>query len=279
MNFPDGLLALTLELALWAASMMYPSGSGGGFFFSTLAKKLIHGAAALAILDIYISVAAPFMLTDYPSELSHLFVANGQPQVGVGVAGSFDTVWSTVRSLGFVIQGRLPDSWVPSVIMLMAAMVIFKAVGFVMVLFAFGTYISIHLLAVVVVAIGPLMIALAAVPSTRRYAWGWLGVVLWTIASVAMISLVLGIAISVITQECQVLGAMDQAVSVYDQVDGFLGIVGALFLLACAVTAQPWVAHSIFGGAASAMGGVAAGGAAVGGYVAAAGRSITGAMR
>jgi hypothetical protein len=66
---PILILALTLELALWAASMMYPSGSGGGFFFSTLAKKLIHGAAALAILDIYISVLAPFMLTDYPSEL------------------------------------------------------------------------------------------------------------------------------------------------------------------------------------------------------------------
>jgi hypothetical protein len=165
------------------------------------------------------------------------------------------------------------------VIMLMAAMVIFKAVGFVMVLFAFGTYISIHLLAVVVVAIGPIMIALAAVPVTRRYAWSWLGVVLWSIASIAMISLVLGIAISVITQECQVLGAMDQAVSIYDQVDGFLGVIGCLFLLACVVTAQPWLAHSIFAGATGAMGGVAAGGAAIGGYVAAAGRGISGAMR
>jgi hypothetical protein len=268
----------TLYLAIWAASMAFAPGSAGSFFFGAMVKELINVAIAIAVIDVYALYVVPFALTDFPGELSHLFIASGQPQVGVGVAGSFDTVWSTVRSLGFVIQGRLPDSWVPSVIMLMAAMVIFKAVGFVMVLWAFGVYMSVHLLAVVVVAIGPIMIALAAVPTTRRYAWGWLGVVLWSIASIAMVSLVLGIAIAVITQECQVLGALDQNVSIYDQVDGFLGVCGCLFLLACVVTAQPWVAHSIFGGAASAMGGVGAGGAAVGGYVAAAGRRITGAI-
>jgi hypothetical protein len=259
---------LTLWLALWCAGHMFPSGSSGSMFFSGLFRELILGAVALTIVQIYAQYVVPFALQDFPGELTALFTTGGAPTQGAGVAAAYDTAWNTVRSLGHLVEGRIPDSMRPSILVQMLLVPVLQAVGFVFLAWAFFIALCMHIISTVLVVAGVIFVGLAAVPSTRRWAWGWLSTLLATIATVAFLALVLGLMLTIITQETQTLSALPETTDIYDQIDGFMGVVGCLFLLACIVTSMPLLAFTIFGGGGNTlMGGFNAGVSAVGGGV------------
>lgn len=260
---------LTLWLAFYCIGALFPTGSGGSMFFTGLFKELLQGAVAITIIQIYADTVVP-AIQNLPGELANLFASNGSPPAGAGVAAAFDQLWNTTRALGHLIETRIPDSLRPSILVEMFLIPIMQSVGFVFIAWAFFIVLCTHMITTVLLVAGTIFIGMAAVPVLRKYAWGWVSSLLSTIATVAFLALILGVTINVITDETKILAALPETTDILDQIDGFLGVIGCLFLLGTVVTVMPFVSIAIFGGvhnslsgaanAASAMGGAAAGG-------------------
>ena len=225
------------------------SGSGGSMFFTGLFRELLQGAIAITIIQAAADLVVP-AIQGLPGELATLFATNGSPQAGGGVAAACDQVWNTTRSLGHLVEGRIyrvPRG--PAFLTWDRCCSAPPAVGFVFIAWAFFIVLCTHIVTTILVVAGALFIGLAAFPTLRRYAWGWLSALLATIATVAFLSLILGLTINVITQETKALAkALPDTTDIFDQIDGFLGVVGCLFLLGSVVTVMPFVGFAIFGG-------------------------------
>jgi len=269
---------LTLWLAFFCIGAMFPSGSGGSMFFTGLFRELLQGAVAITIIQAYADLVVP-AIQGLPGELATLFATNGSPQAGGGVAAACDQVWNTTRSLGHLVEGRIPDSMRPSILTQMLLVPLMQAVGFVFIAWAFFIVLCTHMITTILVVAGTLFIGLAAFPMLRRYAWGWLSALLATIATVAFLSLILGLTINVITQETKVLAALPETTDIFDQIDGFLGVVGCLFLLGSVVTVMPFVGLAIFGGVQNTTPSLSAAVGAAGGAIMTGGRKLVGATK
>jgi TrbL/VirB6 plasmid conjugal transfer protein len=270
---------LTLWLAFWCIGAMFPDGSGGSMFFTGLFRELLQGAVALTVIQIYADVVLPFALTAFPGELANLFTFGGTPKVGVSVAANYDAVWNAVRDLYVVVNDRVPDSIAPKIVLLMAALALLKFIGFVFIMWAFFIYLGTHTVEVVLVIIGVLFCGMAAIPTLRKYAWGWLSALLATICTTALLSLVLGLMLGVVTNESKTLSALPENTAIGDQLDGFAGVIGCLFLLGSIVTVMPFVGLAIFGGVQNTTTSLTAAAGAAGRIAATSGRKLAGALK
>ncbi len=263
---------LTLWLALWCISVMYPAGSGQGMFFSGLFREFLVGAVVVTTIDIYANYAMPLLL-NMEGELANLFVVQAGPQIGAGVAGSFDMVWENTRNLANVIEQRIPDSLRPSILIYWILIPILKGIGFLALMWAFVIFLCVHVIAIVLVIAGPLFVGLAAFPATRRWMFGWLSALLGAVAGIGFLSLIIGLMFAVINQESKILGTMSENTILADQVDGFAAVIGVLLLLGWTMGHMPRLAASIFG-AASVTGALATVESTVTGVASKAGRAI-----
>jgi type IV secretory pathway VirB6-like protein len=132
------------------------------------------------------------------------------------------------------------------------AFVVFAAVS---IAYAFAIYMTAMIISVVAVVTGPVFLALAAVPMTRRFAAGWFGVLVGgcttQLMALAVIKLLTGTEAKMLQQ------TVIPAASTNNSIDLLWGLVQAAILLAlCAAVIKKIpdiaraIAHGVYHGAA-----------------------------
>ena len=75
------------------------------------------------------------------------------------------------------------------------------------------------------------------------------------------------------------MAALPETTDIFDQIDGFVGVVGCLFLLGSVVTVMPFVGLAIFGGVQNTTPSLSAAVGAAGGAIMTGGRKLVGATK
>lgn len=127
---------------------------------------MVLGALNTAQFTQYIS---DFFLQAVPNTVSAALGGNGSPVAGL------DTVLDSAITAGAKCYERLPG-FALKTIPLGLAIIVFEVVALASVGFAFAVYMTAAIINVAAIVVGPVFLALAAVPQTRRFASGWLGV-------------------------------------------------------------------------------------------------------
>ena len=269
--------AAAVYLAIWAMSMAIPTSTATGFFLNGMVRELVYVAIAIAVIQVYGQFVVPLVLQTLPGELAALFQMGGTPAQG-GMAGAFDAVMNQSTAMEAKIIAVLPDSWLPSVIVQFLKVELLYFISFVFVVWGFFIFVVFHTILVLLVSMGPLFIGMAPFSVTRAYARGWLSAVLAALGTIGMLALVMGLMVTIVTAATNSLGGMAVNVVIDNQISGYMGVVAALFILACSMTAIPAIIASIFGGAHSLMSPFSAGASAAGGYAKAGAKGVGKAM-
>jgi hypothetical protein len=267
--------AITLWLACWCASELFPSGSGGSMFFTGLFRQMISGAIALSAVQIYADQVMPFLLTTMPGELAGVFTFGGTPQAGATVAANFDKIWNATIDLANLVADRIPDALSLTAIKLMFEVGILKLLSEAFIWWGYAVFWATHMVQTVLGIIGIVFVALWAIPPARKYAWGWGSALLATICTTTILSLILGLMLGVVTKQYQFLSGLPETTVFAAQSDGFAKVVGALFLLATLMTVAPFIGLAIFGGVHNSISGLST----IGGAILSGGRKLVGAIR
>jgi type IV secretion system protein VirB6 len=117
----------------------------------------------------YQQYVADTFLTAVPNTVSAALGGNGSPVAGL------DTVLDNAVVSGSKVYEALP-SYSLKTIPLALSVIVFEVVSLVSVGFTFAVYMTAAITNVVAVVVGPVFLALAATPYTRRFSSGWLGV-------------------------------------------------------------------------------------------------------
>ena len=146
---------------------------------------MVIGALQTGQYTLYVS---DFFLQAVPNTLGAALGGTTSPVAGL------DTVLDSALTVGSKTYEALPNYSLKT-IPLALAVIAFIVVALVSVGFAFAVYMTAAIINVVVVVVGPVFLALAAIPATRRFAAGWLGVLvggcvtqLMTVAVVLVLS-------------------------------------------------------------------------------------------
>lgn len=127
---------------------------------------------------IYNQYVGNLFLQTIPNSLAPAFGGQANPAVGM------DAVLNSAMSAALKTYQALP--WSLGAVPLGIGIVIFLIVALASVGFAFGIYAVAVIMTVVAVFVGPVFICLAATPATRRFAVGWLGVVVGSLVTQLM---------------------------------------------------------------------------------------------
>ena len=117
----------------------------------------------------YTRYVSDLFLQAVPNTLSAAFGGQTSPVAGL------DTVLDTAITSAARVYEALP-SYSLKTIPLALAVIVFAVVALISVGYAFAIYMVAAIVNVAVVVVGPVFLALAAVPGTRRFAAGWFGV-------------------------------------------------------------------------------------------------------
>ena len=127
---------------------------------------MVVGALQTAQYTQYVS---NFFLQAVPNTLGAALGGTTSPVAGL------DTVLDSAVTAGSKAYEALPNFSLKT-IPLAIGVIVFIVVALVSVGYAFAVYMTAAIINVAVIVVGPVFLALAAIPATRRFAAGWLGV-------------------------------------------------------------------------------------------------------
>jgi type IV secretory pathway VirB6-like protein len=228
---------------------------------------MIVGALNTAQYTQYVS---DLFLQAIPTSISAVFGGSGSPVNGL------DALLGQSMSVADQTYGALPDSW--KAIPLCMAVVLYMIVSAVSIGYAFLVLMVAAIVNVVAIVIGPVFLALGAIPLTRRFAAGWFSVLVGGCVTQLM-------ALAVIQLLSTAEGTMLQQVghtivTNSDTIAMLWGLLqcGMLLALGAAVVKKiPSIAREISGGVYHGAAGVHA--ATFGAAAAAGGAAYAGAKR
>ncbi len=237
---PLGLAGVTLWLALIGIDVAL-----GHKKIEAVLRDILLAAGALGLLagpDVYIQYVSNLFLQDIPNTVSAALGGNTNPVDGL------DAVLASAVKAGAAVYKALPKMSLMS-IPLGLAVILFIIVALVATCYTFGVYMLAVVTNVLAVIIGPIFVALGAVPFTRKYTIGWLSV----LASGLTIQLLAIAVLQLLSQsELASLGQMATAlIANGEPVDQLWGLArcGALMFLCTIILKQlPALSYAIAGG-------------------------------
>jgi hypothetical protein len=163
---PIALVMLTIWLAFVGADIAF-----GHKTLPAACKDLAVAACVIVLLQ----------AGQYTQYISNLFLTAVPTTIGQALGGATNPASALDAVLNTVINGAcdayksLPPYALKSIALGMA-IIVFVVIALVSLAFTYGIYMVAAILNVAAVVVGPVFLALAAVPMTRRYAAGWFGV-------------------------------------------------------------------------------------------------------
>ena len=210
-----------------------------------------------ALRDFFIAgmVIGALQMGQYTQYVSDLFLQAVPNTVGAALGGTtspvagLDTVLDSAVTAASKTYEALP-SLALKTIPLCLGVIVFIVIAAVSIGYAFAVYMTATIISVVAVVVGPVFLALAAVPSTRRFAAGWFGVLVGgcttQLMALAVIQLLTGAETRMIQQT-----VVSTAASNSNGLDMLWGLLqcGLLLALCTAVVKKiPDIAREIAGG-------------------------------
>lgn len=262
-------------IGLWLAVMGIEIASGHRTIQRILRDFLI-AAICVGILTSgagYMQWVGDLFLTILPNSLAAAFGGNQTPMDGL------DAVLATALGSALRTYNALPSMSLMS-IPLGLGVIVFAVCALAATGFAFAIYECSVVVNVIAVFIGPIFVALGAVPSTRRFSAGWLSVLVGGVTAqvlcVAVLLLLLTVEEQTLRQTASTIATGDNSINMLLG----LGQCGLLMVLCLTIVKQiPQLAHTIGGGlyhsaASSAVGSLAGTAIAAWGAAGAATRAV-----
>jgi hypothetical protein len=165
---PIALVMLTIWLAFVGADIAF-----GHKTLPAACKDFAVTACVIVLLQAgqYTQYISNLFLTAVPTTIGQALGDATNP------ASALDTVLNTAVNGACDAYKSLPPYALKSIALGMA-IIVFVVITLVSLVFTYGIYMVAAILNVAAVVVGPVFLALAAVPMTRRYAAGWLGVLI-----------------------------------------------------------------------------------------------------
>jgi hypothetical protein len=165
---PIALVMLTIWLAFVGADIAF-----GHKTLPATCKDFAVAACVIVLLQAgqYTQYISNLFLTAVPTTIGQALGGATNPASGL------DTVLNTAVNGACDAYKSLPPYALKSIALGMA-IIVFVVIALVSLVFTYGIYMVAAILNVAAVVVGPVFLALAAVPMTRRYAAGWFGVLI-----------------------------------------------------------------------------------------------------
>ena len=165
---PVALVMLTIWLAFVGADIAF-----GHKTLPAACKDFAVAACVIVLLQAgqYTQYISNLFLTAVPTTIGQALGGATNP------ASALDTVLNTAVNGACDAYKSLPPYALKSIALGMA-IIVFVVIALVSLVFTYGIYMVAAILNVAAVVVGPVFLALAAVPITRRYAAGWFGVLI-----------------------------------------------------------------------------------------------------
>lgn len=165
---PIALVMLTIWLAFVGADIAF-----GHKTLPAACKDFAVAAFVIVLLQAgqYTQYISNLFLTAVPTTIGQALGGATNP------ASALDTVLNTAVNGACDAYKSLPPYALKSIALGMA-IIVFVVIALVSLVFTYGIYMVAAILNVAAVVVGPVFLALAAVPMTRRYAAGWFGVLI-----------------------------------------------------------------------------------------------------
>lgn len=230
-------------IVVWVGIVGIEVGAGRKNLNAAIWEFLVAAVAVgfLISADVYLQwIGNPF-LTILPDSLAGLFGAHGTPADGM------DNVLN--QAIGAAIRSYKAMPWSLEAVPLGIGIIMFVIIAFLSTGFAFFLYVAAVVTNVIAVFVGPICVGLAGTPKTRRFAAGWLGVLVGGVTTQVLALAVLLLmtateAASLHQIVTQIATGADAMTMILD-----LGKCGLLlFLCTHLVKRIPDIAHSIGGG-------------------------------
>lgn len=236
-------LALALAV-LWVATegvkLAYGAASVNGSIGEWL--KTVGFIGLLASTAIYMQFISNLFLHVIPDGFTSMIGAGASPAAGLDhiLNSALSRAIDTYNSIGWLSMGAIP---------LGIGIIVFMAIAVAAVGFTFFCYIISVITVVTAIYIGPIFVALAALPATRKYAAGWLSVVVG-----AVVAQCLSLAILMLLSAAEGTALATDAASYATTGNGLIMFMGllrlGLLLVLCAaiILRTPAMAYAIAGG-------------------------------
>ncbi|MFZ3236934.1 MAG: type IV secretion system protein [Stellaceae bacterium] len=165
---PIALVMLTIWLAFVGADIAF-----GHKTLPGACKDFAVAACVIVLLQAgqYTQYISNLFLTAVPTTIGQALGGATNP------ASALDTVLNTAVNGACDAYKSLPPYALKSIALGMA-IIVFVVIALVSLVFTYGIYMVAAILNVAAVVVGPVFLAMAAVPMTRRYAAGWFGVLI-----------------------------------------------------------------------------------------------------
>jgi hypothetical protein len=234
-----------LVAAYLMAMMLYRAATFGGDGWQPYAKFLISGYLINAIAsnpDTYMHwVVGPFfgVINGVAKAIGGAFGGNANVQVA---ADSFDQLALRMARIGSTVWNNTPNSY-----MAMLTIGFLLVVYLVLVLLSVGAmfilFMQAYILVALAIAVGPIFVAMAFFPLTKRYFAGWLTAIGASGVAMIMIQALMGLFQAV------VVAVMEIALGVFKSGTG-AEVVVQCYMLAfgiVAVMAMVWMTYALLG--------------------------------
>lgn len=244
---PAVLIGITAWIASQAIAVAYArapmSSLWHGLIRAAVVVFLLQGAATY---NQYIGTVAQAI----PNEVGNALAAAGANNGNVANGAAFDNVWNAAAKAGLSVWEQVPKYSLSS-IPLWLAIIVYLAIALVAIGISFLVYLASTILLLLLLAVGPLFVALFAFPQTHRFASGWVAALASTIVTqilaVAVLVMFIGVEQATVTQIITGIAGGVGANFINDIVT-LAEAALLMWLIALLVKQTPTIAHGIAGG-------------------------------
>ena len=216
---------------------------------------LIAHAARGAVIVMLLSNTATFnqwvgavFLHTIPDELGNALngsVGGGSPITG---GAQFDDVWNGAWKAGLVVYKNLPE-WSMKGALLALAVIAFWGLSFIAVGVGFLMFLGAHVLMALLMITGPIFIACALFPVSRRFFSGWLATTVGVLVTQVLVVALMSLMVIIQKNQLSQVQAAPAGADIMGQIGSLIGVAGLLFICAGVAKQIPGLAVGIAGGA------------------------------
>jgi type IV secretory pathway VirB6-like protein len=228
-------------------------------------RSMVHGLIRMAVVIFLIQTVANYnqyvgtVAQTIPTQVGNALAAGGANTGNVGNGTAFDTVSNAAIKAALTTYEAIPAFSLSS-IPLWIAVIGFIGVAVLAVTISYAVYLASTVLLMLLLAVGPLFVALFAFPQTQKFGAGWVAAVVSTIVTqilaIALLVLFVGV-------EQETIGRVTTGGVAANFIDAVVALVecAALMLLISTLVKQtPAIAQSIAGGVYQNMNNIVGGG-------------------
>ncbi len=160
----------------------------------------------------------------------------------------FDDVWNGAWKAGLAVYKNLPE-WSIKGAFLALAVIAFWVLSFIAVGVGFLMFLGAHVLMALLMITGPIFIACALFPASRRFFSGWLATTVGVLVTQVLVIALMSLMIRIEQNELAHVQAAPTGADIMGQVGSLIGVAGLLFICAGLAKQIPGLAVGIAGGA------------------------------